>query len=53
MYDYNLLGKGVAYSDICNVISSLFSQVKEAFLEEYRNSILEEQKQRCLYCATG
>lgn len=53
MYDYNLLGKGVAYSDICNVISSLSSQAKEAFLEEYRNSILEEQKQRCLYCATG
>ena len=53
MYDYNLLGKGFAYSDIRNVISSLSSQAKEAFLEEYRNSILEEQKQRCLYCTTG
>lgn len=35
MFDYNLLGKGYAYSDLRNVMSSLSAQAKKAFLEEY------------------
>lgn len=35
MYDYNLLGKGYAYSDIRNVCSSLSLKAKEAFLDTY------------------
>lgn len=35
MFDYNLLGKGYAYADLRNVISSLSQEAAEAFLEEY------------------
>lgn len=35
MFDYNLLGKGYAYSDLRNVISSLSGDAKAAFLTEY------------------
>ena len=35
MFDYNLLGKGYAYSDIRNVLSSLSEEAGKAFLEEY------------------
>ena len=35
MFDYNLFGKGPAYSDINNVGWSLSEKAKEAFLEEY------------------
>lgn len=35
MFDYNLLGKGYAYADLRNVISSLSKRAAEAFLEEY------------------
>jgi hypothetical protein len=35
MYDYNLLGKGYAYSDVRNVCSSLGSEAKAAFLTAY------------------
>ena len=35
MFDYNLLGKGYAYSDIRNVCSSLGVEAKTAFLSEY------------------
>lgn len=35
MFDYNLLGKGYAYSDIRNVCSSLGERAKEAFLSGY------------------
>lgn len=35
MFDYNLFGKGSAYSDINNVCWSLSEEAKEAFLDEY------------------
>lgn len=35
MFDYNLLGKGYAYSDLRNVTSSLTPRAKEAFLAAY------------------
>ena len=35
MFDYNLLGKGYAYADLRNVMSSLSKKAGEAFLEEY------------------
>ena len=43
MFDYNLLGKGTAYSDIRNVTSSLSHEAAEAFLEEYGNDITVEE----------
>lgn len=44
MFDYNLLGKGIAYGDIRNVTSSLSREAAEAFMEEYGDDIAEEQK---------
>ena len=35
MFDYNLLGKGYAYTDVRNVLSSLSREAGKAFLEEY------------------
>jgi len=35
MYDYNLLGKGLVYSDVQNVVSSLRGEAVGAFLEAY------------------
>ena len=35
MFDYNLLGKGYAYTDIRNVLSSLSEEAGKAFLKEY------------------
>lgn len=35
MFDYNLLGKGYAYSDVRNVLSSLAPQSRDAFLAAY------------------
>lgn len=35
MFDYNLLGKGYAYSDVRNVLSSLSEEAGKAFLDEY------------------
>ncbi|MCH5251226.1 MAG: phosphotransferase [Lachnospiraceae bacterium] len=43
MFDYNLLGKGIAYGDIRNVTGSLSHEAADAFLEEYGNDIAEEQ----------
>lgn len=37
MFDYNLLGKGYAYSDLRNVMSSLSDEAGKTFLEEYGN----------------
>ena len=47
MFDYNLFGKGAAYSDINNVCWSLSEEAKTAFLNEYgeideREKIIEE-----------
>lgn len=47
MFDYNLFGKGAAYSDINNVCWSLSEKAKKAFLDEYgaideREKIIEE-----------
>lgn len=35
MFDYNLLGKGYAYTDLRNVMSSLSEEAGKAFLAEY------------------
>ena len=35
MLDYNLLGKGYAYSDVRNVLSSLSEEAGNAFLDAY------------------
>lgn len=35
MFDYNLLGKGYAYSDVRNVLFSLSEEAGKAFLDEY------------------
>lgn len=35
MFDYNLLGKGYAYTDVRNVLSSLAEEAGKAFLDEY------------------
>ena len=35
MFDYNLLGKGYAYADVRNVMSSLSKEAGAAFLEAY------------------
>lgn len=35
MFDYNLLGKGYAYSDLGNVMFSLSARAKDIFLQEY------------------
>ena len=35
MFDYNLLGKGYAYADLRNVMSSLSEEAGTAFLTEY------------------
>ena len=35
MFDYNLLGKGYAYTDVRNVLSSLSEEAGKAFLDEY------------------
>ncbi len=51
MFDYNLLGKGIAYGDIRNVVSSLSCEAAEAFLQEYGNDISEEQKKADAFIA--
>lgn len=35
MFDYNLLGKGYAYTDVRNVLSSLSEEARKVFLDEY------------------
>ena len=35
MFDYNLLGKGYAYTDVRNVLSALSEKAGNAFLDEY------------------
>lgn len=35
MFDYNLLGKGYAYTDVLNVLSSLSEEAGKAFIDEY------------------
>lgn len=35
MFDYNLLGKGYAYTDVRNILSSLSEEAGKAFLDEY------------------
>lgn len=35
MFDYNLLGKGYAYTDVRNVLSSLSEEAGKAFFDEY------------------
>ena len=35
MFDYNLLGKGYAYTDVRNVLSALSEEAGKVFLDEY------------------
>ena len=51
MFDYNLLGKGIAYGDIRNVTSALSREAAEAFLQEYGGDIDEEQKKADAFMA--
>ena len=44
--DLHLLGKGYAYSDIRNVTSALTGSAKEAFLQAYGKSSLNEEERR-------
>lgn len=44
MFDYNLLGKGLAYGDIRNVTGALSAEAAAAFMDEYGGEDLEEQK---------
>ena len=51
MFDYNLLGKGIAYGDVRNVTSSLSREAAEAFVQEYSGDIDEEQKKADAFIA--
>lgn len=51
MFDYNLLGKGIAYGDVRNVTSSLSREAAEAFIQEYSSDIDEEQKKADAFIA--
>lgn len=51
MFDYNLLGKGIAYGDIRNVTGSLSREAAEAFMQEYGDDIDEEQKKADAFIA--
>lgn len=51
MFDYNLLGKGIAYGDIRNVTNSLSHEAAEAFIQEYDDDITEEQKKADAFLA--
>ncbi len=44
MFDYNLLGKGIAYGDVRNVTSSMSEAAAKAFCEAYDTSGLENEK---------
>ncbi len=44
--DLHLLGKGYAYSDIRNVTNALTGSAKEAFLQAYGKSSLNEEERR-------
>ena len=44
MFDYNLLGKGMAYGDIRNVTGSLSKGVAKAFCDAYGVDGLDEEK---------
>ncbi len=45
MFDYNLLGKGMAYGDIRNVTCALSAEAAAAFVEEYGVDGLTAQKE--------
>ena len=51
MFDYNLLGKGIAYGDIRNVSGSLSREAAEAFIQEYGDDIAKEQKKADAFIA--
>lgn len=51
LFDYNLLGKGIAYGDIRNVTSSLSHEAAEVFLKEYGDDLPEEQKKADAFIA--
>lgn len=51
MFDYNLLGKGIAYGDVRNVTVSLSRKAAAAFMDEYGDDIAEEQKKADAFIA--
>lgn len=51
MFDYNLLGKGIACGDVRNVTGALSQEAAEAFLEEYGNAFPEEEKKADAFIA--
>ncbi len=51
MFDYNLLGKGIAYGDIRNVTSSLSQAAAKAFMEEYGTDIAEKERKADAFIA--
>ena len=50
MYDYNLLGRGYAYGDVRNVISSLQGEAAEAFLHAYGPTDMVEKAADSVVC---
>ena len=46
MLDFNLLGKGYAYADVRNVVSSLAGEARRAFLDEYGEGGLSAAERR-------
>ena len=51
MFDYNLLGKGIAYGDVRNVTCSLSQKAAEIFMREYGEDIPMEQKKADAFIA--
>lgn len=51
MFDYNLLGKGIAYGDVRNVTCSLSQKAAEIFMREYGEDIPAEQKKADAFIA--
>lgn len=44
MFDYNLMGMGMAYGDVRNVISSMGKEAAKAFCDAYGVDGLDEEK---------
>lgn len=51
MFDYNLLGKGIAYGDVRNVTCALSHEAAEAFLEAYGGHIPDLEKKADAFIA--
>ncbi len=51
MFDYNLLGKGIAYGDVRNATCALSHEAAEAFLEAYGGHIPDLEKKADAFIA--